>query len=109
MALTKAGGTWVVGDRFFDRSADLVALGERCQEGAHTLLTAQRRIARPAWSGSYFASWRSPASSTPCLRIWRVAPRPPTPSPRSGSTGDERILAPHPPPAATARFAGRGT
>ncbi len=46
MALTKAGGTWVVGDRFFDRTADLVALSERCQEGAHTLLTAQRRIGK---------------------------------------------------------------
>ena len=46
MALTKAGGTWVVGDRFFDRSADLVALTERCQEGAHTLLTGQRRIGK---------------------------------------------------------------
>ncbi len=46
MPLTKAGGTWVVGDRFFDRSADLVALAERCREGAHTLLTAQRRIGK---------------------------------------------------------------
>lgn len=46
MALTKAGGTWVVGDRFFDRSADLVALTERCQEGTHTLLTGQRRIGK---------------------------------------------------------------
>lgn len=45
MALTKAGGTWVVGDRFFDRGADLVALTERCR-GAHTLLTAQRRIGK---------------------------------------------------------------
>ena len=46
MALKKAGGTWVDGDRFFDRRADLVALTERCQEGAHTLLTAQRRIGK---------------------------------------------------------------
>ena len=46
MTLTKAGGTWVVGDRFFNRDSDLAALIERCAEGGHTLLTAQRRMGK---------------------------------------------------------------
>ncbi len=46
MALRKAGGNWVEGDRFFDREAELEALAERVRDGAHTLLTAQRRMGK---------------------------------------------------------------
>ena len=42
----KAGGNWVVGERFFDREAELEALAERVQDGTHTLLTAQRRMGK---------------------------------------------------------------
>ena len=42
MPLTKAGATWVVGDRFYDRRADLVALSERCQEGSSGLAQGLR-------------------------------------------------------------------
>lgn len=46
MALRKAGGNWVEGDRFFDREFDLEALAERVRDGTHTLLTAQRRMGK---------------------------------------------------------------
>ncbi len=46
MGLTKAGGNWVEGDRFFDRAAEIEALTERAQDGTHTLLTAQRRMGK---------------------------------------------------------------
>ena len=46
LAMRKAGGNWVVGDRFFDRESELEALGDRVQEGTHTLLTAQRRMGK---------------------------------------------------------------
>ena len=42
MILRKAGGNWVVGDRFFDRESEIEALVERVEDGIHTLLTAQR-------------------------------------------------------------------
>ena len=44
--MRKAGGNWVVGDKFFDRETELEALTERVQEGTHTLLTAQRRMGK---------------------------------------------------------------
>jgi hypothetical protein len=46
MALRKAGSNWVDGDRFFDRETELEALRERVEDGAHTLLTAQRRMGK---------------------------------------------------------------
>ncbi len=46
MVLKKAGANWVEGDRFFNRDADLEALAERVRDGAHTLLTAQRRMGK---------------------------------------------------------------
>ena len=46
MTLRKAGGNWVEGNRFFDREAELEALAERVRDGAHTLLTAQRRMGK---------------------------------------------------------------
>lgn len=46
MALRKAGGNWVEGDRFFDRKVELEALAERVRDGAHTLLTAHRRMGK---------------------------------------------------------------
>ncbi|MDE0271114.1 MAG: hypothetical protein OXH92_01125 [Bryobacterales bacterium] len=46
MALKKAGGNWVDGDRFYDREVDLEALMERVRDGTHTLLTAQRRMGK---------------------------------------------------------------
>ena len=42
----KAGGNWVDDDRFFDREAEVEALSERIRDGAHTLLTAQRRMGK---------------------------------------------------------------
>ena len=44
--LSKAGGNWVDGDRFFGREAELEALMERIRDGGHTLLTAQRRMGK---------------------------------------------------------------
>lgn len=44
--LIKAGANWVAGDRFFNREAELEELRERVQNGAHTLLTAQRRMGK---------------------------------------------------------------
>ena len=44
--LKKAGGNWVAGDRFFNREVELEALEERVRDGAHTLLTAQRRMGK---------------------------------------------------------------
>ena len=44
--MRKAGGNWVDGDRFFDREAEVEALSERIRDGAHTLLTAQRRMGK---------------------------------------------------------------
>ena len=44
--MIKAGGNWVVGERFFDREAELAALAERVRAGTHTLLTAQRRMGK---------------------------------------------------------------
>ena len=46
MRLRKAGANWVEGDRFFDRKAELEVLTERVRDGAHTLLTAQRRMGK---------------------------------------------------------------
>ena len=46
MALRKAGGNWVEGNRFFDREIELEALAERVRDGTHTLLTAQRRMGK---------------------------------------------------------------
>ncbi|MDE2903859.1 MAG: AAA family ATPase [Chloroflexota bacterium] len=44
--LIKAGANWVDGARFFDREAELEELRERVRNGAHTLLTAQRRMGK---------------------------------------------------------------
>ena len=46
MALRKAGGNWVAGDRFFDREVEIEALMERVEDGSHTLVTAQRRMGK---------------------------------------------------------------
>ena len=46
MALRKAGGNWVAGDRFFDREVEIEALMERVEDGTHTLVTAQRRMGK---------------------------------------------------------------
>ena len=46
MTLRKAGANWVEGDRFYDRKSELEALMERVHDGAHTLLTAQRRMGK---------------------------------------------------------------
>lgn len=46
MALRKAGGNWVAGDRFFDREVEIEALIERVEDGIHTLVTAQRRMGK---------------------------------------------------------------
>ena len=44
--LRQAGSNWVTGDRFFDRETELQALERRVRAGAHTLLTAQRRMGK---------------------------------------------------------------
>ena len=46
MKLRKGGSNWVDGDRFFDRVDDIAALEEQVRDGAHTLLTAQRRMGK---------------------------------------------------------------
>lgn len=46
MALRKAGGNWVAGDRFFDREVEIEALLEWVEDGIHTLVTAQRRMGK---------------------------------------------------------------
>ena len=46
MALRKAGGNWVAGERFFDREVEIEALIERVEDGTHTLVTAQRRMGK---------------------------------------------------------------
>ena len=46
LKLQKAGSNWVEGDRFFNRASELQALEERVRDGAHTLLTAQRRMGK---------------------------------------------------------------
>jgi len=46
VALKKAGGSWVEGDKFFDRDIEIEFLGERVRNGTHTLLTAQRRMGK---------------------------------------------------------------
>ena len=44
--LRKQPSNWVDGDQFFDRQIELEALGERVEDGTHTLLTAQRRMGK---------------------------------------------------------------
>ncbi len=44
--LKRALGTWVEGDRFWDREAELEMLLEYLEEGAHLLIVAQRRIGK---------------------------------------------------------------
>ncbi len=46
MGLRKAGGNWVEGNRFFDREVEIEALIERVEDGAHSLVTAQRRMGK---------------------------------------------------------------
>ena len=46
MAMLKAGGNWVEGERFFDHKAEIESLMERVRNGTHTLLTAQRRMGK---------------------------------------------------------------
>ncbi len=46
MSIVKGGSNWVVGDKFFNRQAELQILAERAQEGTHTLLTAPRRMGK---------------------------------------------------------------
>ncbi|NQT33789.1 ATP-binding protein [bacterium] len=44
--LTKGGGNWVRGDRFWDREIDLKLFIERIDEGQHISLVAQRRMGK---------------------------------------------------------------
>lgn len=44
--LKQAYGNWVDGDRFWDREKDIDLLVEKIGEGAHILLTAQRRMGK---------------------------------------------------------------
>lgn len=46
MALKKAGGNWVEGDRFFNREDEIAWLTKRVADGGHTLVTAQRRMGK---------------------------------------------------------------
>ncbi len=45
-SLKKAHGNWVDGDRFFNREKEQQLILERFREGAHILLTAQRRMGK---------------------------------------------------------------
>ncbi len=44
--LKQAHGNWVDGDRFWDREKDIELMVEKIDEGAHVLLTAQRRMGK---------------------------------------------------------------
>lgn len=44
--LIRAHGNWVVGERFWDREAELALLAEYLSEGAHVLISAPRRIGK---------------------------------------------------------------
>ncbi|MDR3557434.1 MAG: hypothetical protein P4L55_21975 [Syntrophobacteraceae bacterium] len=44
--LKQAYGNWVEGDRFWDREKDVELLIEKIHDGAHILLTAQRRMGK---------------------------------------------------------------
>lgn len=44
--MKSAHGNWVSGERFWDRSAELAILTAKAAEGAHILLTAQRRMGK---------------------------------------------------------------
>ena len=46
MGLRKGGAIWVEGDRFFGREVELEVLAARVRGGAHTLLTAPRRMGK---------------------------------------------------------------
>ena len=46
MTTLRMSSNWVDGDQFFDRETDLQLLRERMANGTHTLLTAQRRMAK---------------------------------------------------------------
>ncbi len=60
--LKKAGANWVDGDRFFDREAELEVLGERVQNGTHTLLTAQRRMGKTSLVREFLRRLRAEGS-----------------------------------------------
>jgi hypothetical protein len=44
--LIQANGNWVDGDRFWDRESDIELLIKKLDEGAHILLSAQRRMGK---------------------------------------------------------------
>lgn len=44
--MKRATGTWVVGERFWDRETEIELFQERIHEGAHLLLVAPRRIGK---------------------------------------------------------------
>lgn len=46
MTSLRLSSNWVYGDRFFNREAEIRALHQRVENGAHTLLTAQRRMGK---------------------------------------------------------------
>jgi hypothetical protein len=45
-SLKLGGGNWVVGERFWDREAELRLFAERLDDGAHLLVVAPRRIGK---------------------------------------------------------------
>jgi hypothetical protein len=61
----KAGGNWVDGDRFFDRETEVEALTERIRDGAHTLLTAQRRMGKTSLVRETLRRMREAGEITP--------------------------------------------
>ena len=74
MALRKAGGNWVAGERFFDREVEIEALIERVEDG-----TPYARD-RPAADGKNQLGARNApaprgdeATSRRCSWIWRTA------------------------------------
>ena len=63
--MRKAGGNWVDGDRFFDRETEVEALTERIRDGAHTLLTAQRRMGKTSLVRETLRRMREAGEITP--------------------------------------------
>ena len=75
MALRKAGGNWVTGERFFDREVEIEALIERVEDGTHTLVTAQRRMGKTSLVRELLRRLAERGGLRDgCSSIWRIVP-----------------------------------
>lgn len=74
--LRQAGSNWVVGDRFFDRESELEALERRVRTGAHTLLTAQRRMGKTSLVRELFRRFEESGDYVPVFVDLEAATNP---------------------------------